>query len=92
MAVSVEQVQQWVKTWAVGFDPEVEVQVQAPHDDPREKGEIIPVRLGRHGYQMTVGFSARSFSGSPLPAATCRTLEQVVQLLRYMEARGLRRA
>jgi hypothetical protein len=91
MTVSVERVQQWVKAWATWFDPEIEVQVMPPHDDPRESGEIIPVRLGRHGYQMTVGFPDRCFPGSPLPEATCRTLEQVVRLLRYMEARGLRR-
>ena len=92
MAVSVEQVQQWVKEWVVGFDPEVEVQVLSPHDDPRERGEIIPVRLGRHGYQMTVGLPESSFPGSPLPDATWRTLAQVIRLLRYSEARGLRRA
>ena len=90
MAVSVEQVQPWVKAWAVGFDPEIEVQVLQPHDDPREQGEIIPVRLARHGYRMTVGFPESSFLGPPLPEATCRTLEQVIRLLRYMEARGLR--
>lgn len=89
MAPPLEQVQQWVKAWIVGVDPEVEVQVMPPHDDPRENGDIIPVRLGRHGYRMTVGFPERSFPGSPLPEATCRTLEQVVRLLRYMEARGL---
>jgi hypothetical protein len=92
MAVSIEQVQQWVKAWAVDFDPEIEVQVLQPHDNPRERGEIIPVRLGRHGYQMTVGFPESRFPGSPLPEATCRVLAQVVRLLRYMEARGLRRS
>ncbi len=91
MAVSIEQVQQWVKEWVVGFDPEVEVQVLLPHDNPRESGEIIPVRLGRHGYQMTVGFPERSFPESVLPDSTRRTLERVVRLLRYMEARDLRR-
>ncbi len=91
MAVSIEQVQQWVKEWVVGFDPEVEVQVLLPHDNPRESGEIIPVRLGRHGYQMTVGFPERSFPESVLPDPTRRTLERVVRLLRYMEARDLRR-
>ncbi len=91
MAVSIEQVQQWVKAWVVGFDPEVEVQVLLPHDNPRESGEIIPVRLGRHGYQMTMGFPESSLPGPTLPHDTCRTLEQVVRLLRYMEARGLRR-
>jgi len=91
MGFSVEQVQQWVKAWAVDADPEIEVQVLQPHDNPRERGEIIPVRLGRHGYQMTVGFPERSFPGSPLPEETRRTLEQVIRLLRYMEVRGLRR-
>lgn len=91
MAVPIERVQQWVKAWVVGVDPEVEVQVLPPHDDPREKGDIIPVRLGRHGYQMTVGFPESSFPGSPLPEPTRRALEQVIRLLRYMEARGLRR-
>lgn len=91
MAVSAEQVQQWVKAWAVDFNPEIEVQVQPPHDNPRERGEIIPVRLGRHGYYMTMGFPESGLSGPTLPADTCRTLEQVVRLLRYMEARGLRR-
>ena len=91
MTVSIEQVQQWVKEWVVGFDPEVEVQVLSPHDDPRERGEIIPVRLGRRGYKMTVGFPESSFLGAPLPEATRRTLEQVVRLLRYMEAQGLPR-
>ena len=91
MGFPVEQVQQWVKGWAVDFDPEIEVQVLQPHDNPRERGEIIPVRLGRHGYQMTVGFPERSFPESPLPEETRRTLEQAVRLLRYMEARGLRR-
>ncbi len=91
MPVSVEQVQQWVKAWAVDVDPEIEVQVLPPHDNPRERGDIIPVRLGRHGYHMTVGFPESSLAGPPLPHDTCRTLEQVVRLLRYMEARGLRR-
>ena len=89
MTSSLEQVQRWVKEWVVGVDPEVEVQVLAPHDDPREKGEIIPVRLQRRGYRMMVGFPELSFPGSPLPPETCRTLEQVVRLLQYMEARGL---
>lgn len=91
MTRSLEQVQQWVKASAVDVDPEVEVQVQQPHDNPRERGDIIPVRLGRHGYRMTIGFPESSFPGSPLPEATCRTLAQVVRLLRRMEARGLRR-
>ena len=72
MAVSMEQVQQWVKEWVVGFDPEVDVQVLSPHDDPREMGEIIPVRLGRRAYRLTVGFPESSFSGSPLPEGTDR--------------------
>lgn len=91
MGFSVEQVQQWVKAWAVDADLEIEVQVLQPHDNPRERGEIIPVRLGRHGYRMTIGFPESSFPGSPLPEATCRTLAQVARLLRYMEARGLPR-
>ncbi|MBI2457027.1 MAG: hypothetical protein HYV46_12950 [candidate division NC10 bacterium] len=91
MAISLEQVQQWVKGWIVDVDPEVEVQVLPPHDDPRESGEVIPIRLVRHGYRMTVAFPERSVSGSGLPEETCRTLGQVVRLLRYMEARSLRR-
>jgi hypothetical protein len=91
MPPSLERIQQWVKGWIVDVDPEIEVQALRPHDNPRERGEIIPVRLGRRGYQMTAGFPERSFPGSPLPEATRRTLEQVVRLLRYMEARGLRR-
>lgn len=90
MPPSLEQVQQWVKVWAVGVDPEVEVQVLPSHENPREKGEIIPVRLGRRGYQMTVGFPESSFPGSPLPEATRRTLERVVRLLHYRESRGPR--
>ena len=92
MTLSLERVQQWVKAWVVGVDPEVDVQVLRPHDDPGENGEIIPVRLGRHGYRMTVGFPERSFPGSPLPDETRQTLEQVVRLLQYMEARGLHRS
>lgn len=91
MAVSAEQVQQWVKARAVDFYPEIEVQVLPPHDNPRERGEIIPVRLGRHGYYMTVGFPESSLPGATLSRDTCRALAQVVRLLRYMEARGLRR-
>ncbi len=91
MPVSLEQVQQWVKAWVVGVDPEVAVQVLPPHDNPREVGEVIPVRLARLGYQMTVGFPESSFREPPLPEDTCRTLERVIRLLRYMEARGLRR-
>ena len=87
---SIEQTQQWVKEWVVNFDPEVEIQILRPHDSLREPGEIIPIRLGRHGYQMTVGFPESSFPGSPLPEATRRTLAQVIRLLRYMEAQGLR--
>ena len=37
MTRSLEQVQQWVKAWVVDVDPEVEVQVLPPHDNPREK-------------------------------------------------------
>ena len=92
MTPPLEQVQQWVKAWVVGVDPDVEVQVLPPHDDPRERGEVIPVRLGRHGYRMTVGFPESSFPGSQFPEKTCRTLEQMICHLRYMEARGLRPA
>lgn len=91
MAPSLEQVQQWVKGWIVDVDPEVEVQVLPSHDDPRESRGVIPIRLVRHGYRMTVGFPERSFRGSSLPEETCRTLGEVVRLLRYMEARRLRR-
>jgi hypothetical protein len=90
MAPSPERVQQWIKAWAISVDPEVEVQVLPPHDNPRESGEIIPVRLGRRGYRLIVGFPERSFPGSPLPEETSRTLGQVLRLLCYMEARGLR--
>lgn len=92
MPPSLERVQQWVKGWIVDVDPEVEVQVLPPHDDPRESGELIPIRLVRHGYRMTVAFPGRSFLEPRLPEETCRTLEQVVRLLRYMEARSLRRS
>jgi len=91
MAFSLEQVQQWIKAWIVGLDPEVEVQVLPARDDPREMRELIPVRLARRGYQMTVGFPERSFPGPLLPEESRRTLEQVIHLLQYMEARGLRR-
>jgi hypothetical protein len=91
MAPSLELVQQWVKAWVVNLDPEVEVQVLPPHDNPREPGEIIPIRLGRRGYYMTIGFPERSIPASALPDETCRTLGQVVRLLTYMEAHGLRR-
>jgi hypothetical protein len=89
MLVSLEQVQQWIKAWMVGVDPEVEVQVLPSYDNPRESGAIFPVRLGRRGYRMTVGFPERSLPGLPLPEETRRTLEQVIRLLRYMEARCL---
>ncbi len=92
MTPSLEQVQQWVKEWVVGFDPEVEVQVLKPHDNPLDIGEVIPVRLRGHGYQMTVGFPERDFCGDRLSEETCRTLEQVIRLLRYMEARDLPRS
>ena len=91
MAFSLEQVQQWIKAWIVGLDPEVEVQVLPARDDPREMRELIPVRLARRGYQMIVGFPERSFPGPLLPEESRRTLEQVIHLLQYMEARGLRR-
>jgi hypothetical protein len=89
MAVSVAQVQQWVEAWAADVDPEVEL--QQPHDNPRKRGDVIPVRPGRHGYRMTVGFPESSFPGSPLPEETCRTLMQVIRLLRCMETRDLHR-
>jgi hypothetical protein len=92
MGISVEQVQRLVKEWAVEHDPEVEVQVLPPHEDPRTAGEIVPVRIQRHGYRMTVGLPERDLAGLLLPPETRRTLERVVRLLRYMEARGLRRA
>ena len=91
VGISVEQVQRRVKEWAVEHDPELEIQVLPPHDDPRTSDEIVPVRIQRHGYRMTVGFPEQSLAGSLLPQDACRTLEQVVRLLRYMEARGLRR-
>lgn len=91
MAISPEQVQQWIKDWMVGLDPEVEVQVLPAHDNPREPGEVIPVRLARRGYRMTVTFPEDSFPRTPLPDATGRTLEQVIRLLRYMERRRLPR-
>lgn len=94
MAPSLEQVQRWVKAWIVELDrgggPGGEVQVLSPHDDPRESGEVIPIRLVRHGYRMTVAFPGGTFSGTRLPEETCRTLEQVVRLPQYMEARSLR--
>jgi hypothetical protein len=91
MSPSIEQVQQWVKRWIVGVDPEVEIQVRPFYESPRESGQVIPVRIGRRGYVMTVAFPERSFPASPLPDETCQTLERVIQLLRYMEAHGLRR-
>jgi len=91
MAPSMEQVQQWIKAWIVDVDPEVEVQVLPARDDPREMRELIPVRLVRRGYRMIVGFPERSFPGPLLPEESRRTLEQVIRLLQYMEARGLRR-
>lgn len=92
MTPSLEQVQQWVKARVVDLDPEVEVQVLPPHDNPREIGEVIPVQLGFRGYRMTVGFPERNFRGGRLNEETCRTLEQVIRLLRYMEAQGLPRS
>lgn len=92
MAPSLEQVQQWVKEWIVGVDPEVEVQVLPSRDNPQERGEVIPIRLGLRGFWMTVGFPERSFPGSPLPEETCRTLDQVIRLLRYRERHGLPRS
>jgi len=91
MLPSLERVQQWVKGCIADVDPEVEVQVLSPHDDPRESGEVIPIRLARRGYRMIVGFPERSFPGPLLPEETRRTLERVARLLQYMEARGLRR-
>ena len=91
VGIPVEQVQRLVKEWAVEHDPEMEAQVLAPRDDPRGPGEIVPLRIQRRGYRMTVGFPERSLVGPPLPQETCRRLEQVVRLLRYMESRGLHR-
>ncbi len=91
VGISMEQVQRLVKEWAVEHDPEVEVQVLPPRDDPRAPGEIVPLQIQRRGYRMTVGFPQGNLAGPPLPQETCRRLEQVVRLLRYMEARGLRR-
>jgi hypothetical protein len=89
---SLEQVQQWVKSWIVGLDPEVEVQGLPPRDNPRESGVVFPICLGRRGFRMIVGFPECCFPGFPLPGETSRTLEKVIRLLRHMEARGLRRA
>ncbi len=91
MAFSMEQVQQRVKDWIVDVDPETEVQVLTPHDDPREGGQIIPIRLGRRGYQWTIGFPDRMFAEAALSEEVQRTLRQVIGRLRYMEARGLPR-
>lgn len=91
MVPSPERVQQWIKAWIVGVDPEVEVQVLPARDDPREMRELISVCLVRRGYRMIVGFPERSFPGPLLPEESRRTLEQVIHLLQYMEARGLRR-
>ncbi len=91
MALSIEQVHQWVKEWAVRYDPEIEVDVLQPHDNPRDRGEIVPVRLRRHGYQMTVGIPEGGLSESPLPRGTQEILERVVRLLVSMKTRGLRR-
>ncbi len=91
MAISIEWVQTQVKAWVVGEDPEVEVQTLPPRDDSRQTGQIVPVRLQRHGYRMTVAFPEDTFSGSPLPEATRRTLGQIIRLLRYMEKRHLPR-
>ncbi len=91
MIPSIEQVQQWIKAWVVSVDPEVEVQVLPPHDNPLDIGEVIPVCLGRRGYRMIVGFPERNFRGDRLSEEACRTLEQVIGLLRYMEARNLPR-
>ena len=90
MAPSMEQVQQWIKAWVVGVDPEVEVQVLPARDDPGEMRELISVCLARRGYRMIVGFPERSFPGPLLPEETRRTLGQVIRLLQYMEARRLR--
>ncbi len=91
MTLSIEQVQQWVKEWVVGLDPEVQVQVLPPHDNPLDIGEVVPVCLGRRGYRMTVRFPERNLREDCLTEELCRTLEQVIRILRYMEARGLRR-
>ena len=91
MAFPLEQVQQWIKAWIVDMDPEVEVQILPARDDPRDVRELISVCLARRGYRMIVGFPERSFPGPLLPEESRRTLEQVIRLLQYMEARGLRR-
>jgi hypothetical protein len=90
MTPSLERIQQWVKEWAVGVDRELEIQVLPPHDDPRKHGQIVPIRLRRHGYEATVGFPERMLAGSTLPEEA-RRLNQALGGLRYMEARGLPR-
>ncbi len=89
MVVSLEQVQHRVKTWAVDEDPELEVQVLAPHKDFRGQEMVIPIRLARRGYQLTVALPEEGFTEASLPEETSRTLGQISRLLRYMEARGL---
>jgi hypothetical protein len=91
MQLSGEQLQQCVKAWIVEADPEVDVQVLSPHDDPRERGQIIPIRLGRHGYRVTIGFPERMLEGPELTDATRRTLHQGVRQLLYLEAHGFPR-
>jgi hypothetical protein len=83
-----EHIQQAVKEWAVGVDPEVDVQVLPAHDDPRERGEIIPIRLGRHGYHVTIGFPERMLAEFPLSAEARKTLQQGVRQLIHREARA----
>ncbi len=91
MSVSLERVQQWVKAWAVDEDPELEVQVLDPHRDPQRQEVVIPVRLARRGYQLTVAFPEEGFAKRSLPETIGRTLGQIVRLLRYMESRGMPR-
>ncbi len=64
MGFSIEQAHQCVKEWGMDFDLDIEVEVLQPHDDPRERGQIVPVRLCRHGYHMTVGLCEDSFGSS----------------------------
>ncbi len=92
MLVSLEQVQQLVKAWAVEEDPELEVQVLAPHKEPRGEELVIPIRLARRGYQLTVAFPEESLATKSLPEEISRTLGQIGRLLRYMETRSLPRA
>ena len=91
MVLSVERIQQWVKEWAASVDQEVEDQVLPPHDDPRQNGQIIPIRLVRHGYQAIIGFSESMQTGAALSDDTRRTLSQAVRGLLYVEVRGLPR-